>query len=430
MSQQLQRTISIPQGVALYMGAVVGAGILLLPGLAADQAGPASLISWAFLCVMAIPLAFTFAKLASRTPDAGGVLTYVTDAFGPIAGMIMGWYYWFAAATAQGFVALTGAFHVAPQGGLGRHGTFGVAAAILLAATAINLLGLKVGGRLQLLFVGTVVTLLLVTIFAAIPRFAVANFSPFAPEGLGVVGSVGVVIFIGFVGWEAISHLSQEFRDPERAIMRSTVISVGAIIVLFLSVATATIGTATYGERAANDTSIGQMLSDSFGRSAETVVAVIVLFIALGTTNAFVAATSRLGYALARDGMFPRPLSRLNTRQVPGVAISVVGGWALGALTVNHVTGSGIEMLIVLPNSLVLIVYLAATVAAVRLLSGWQRTLPLVGTAMVATLLPFAGIALTAPAIVAALALAYWYRYHRSARTADVPPIVAERRHP
>jgi amino acid efflux transporter len=413
MAQELQRTISIPQGIALYMGAVVGAGILLLPGLAASQAGPASLISWAFLCVMAVPLAFTFAKLASRTPDAGGVLTYVTDAFGSVAGMIMGWYYWIAAATAQGFVALTGAFHVAPHGGLGRHATFGIAAAILLSATAINLLGLKIGGRLQLLFVGTVVTLLLVTVFTAMPRFDLANFSPFIPEGVGAIGSVSVVIFITFVGWEAISHLSQEFRDPQRAIMRSTVISVTAIIVLFLSVATATIGTATYGDRTVNDTSIGQMLSDSFGRSAEIVVAVIVLFIALGTTNAFVAATSRLGYALSRDGMFPRPLSRLNTRQVPDVAITVVGGWALLTLTINHVTGSGIETLIVLPNSLVLIVYLVTTVAAIRLLTGRQRLLPLIGAAMVATLIPFAGIALAVPAAVAALALTYWYRYCR-----------------
>lgn len=420
MERELERTISIPQGVALYMGAVVGAGILLLPGLAASRAGPASLVSWAFLCLMAIPLAFTFAKLAARTPDAGGVLTYVTDAFGPLAGMIMGWYYWLAAATAQGFVALTGAYHVSPRGDLDRNSVFAIAVVILLAATAINLLGLRVGGRLQILFVGTVVTLLLVTMVVAIPSLELANFSPFAPEGIGAVGDVSVIIFIGFVGWEAISHLSQEFHDPRRAIVRSTAISVASIVFLCLGIATATVGTATYGDRTVNDISIAQMLFDAFGRRSEPVVTVIVLFIALGTTNAFVAATSRLGYALARDGLFPRPLSRLNSRQVPDRAIVAVGIWALVTLTVNHVAGSGVEALIVLPNSLVLIVYLVSSLAAIRLLSGRERLLPVFGALMVAALIPFAGIALTAPVLVAGLALGYWSRYRRAAREPEV----------
>ncbi len=74
--EQLRRTITVPHGVALYLGAVVGAGVLLLPGLAASQAGPASLVSWGFDCVLGIPLALTFAALAARSPDAGGVATY------------------------------------------------------------------------------------------------------------------------------------------------------------------------------------------------------------------------------------------------------------------------------------------------------------------------------------------------------------------
>ncbi len=82
MASELRRTISVPQGVALYLGAVIGAGVLLLPGLGASQAGPASLVAWAFDCVLGIPLALTFAALAAHSPDAGGVLTYVTHAFG------------------------------------------------------------------------------------------------------------------------------------------------------------------------------------------------------------------------------------------------------------------------------------------------------------------------------------------------------------
>lgn len=71
MSGGLRRTITPVQGVALYTGAVVGAGVLLLPGLAASLAGPSSLLAWAFDCALGLPLAFTFARLAARYPDAG-----------------------------------------------------------------------------------------------------------------------------------------------------------------------------------------------------------------------------------------------------------------------------------------------------------------------------------------------------------------------
>ena len=66
VASELRRTISVPQGVALYLDAVVGAGVLL-PGLGASQAGPASLVSWAFDCVLGVPLVLTFAALAAKT---------------------------------------------------------------------------------------------------------------------------------------------------------------------------------------------------------------------------------------------------------------------------------------------------------------------------------------------------------------------------
>ena len=82
MNGGLERTITPAQGVALYVGAVVGAGVLLLPGTAASLAGPASVLAWVFVSLLGVPLALTFATLASRCPDAGGVATFTSRAFG------------------------------------------------------------------------------------------------------------------------------------------------------------------------------------------------------------------------------------------------------------------------------------------------------------------------------------------------------------
>jgi amino acid efflux transporter len=102
VDRQLRRTISVLHAVALYIGAVVGAGVLILPGAAASMAGPASVVAWVFDATLGVPIALTFAALASRFPDAGGVASYVSRAFAPGAGTVIGWFYFFATATGIG----------------------------------------------------------------------------------------------------------------------------------------------------------------------------------------------------------------------------------------------------------------------------------------------------------------------------------------
>src|SRR5919205_3163203 len=111
--QGLRRSITLPQAVALYAGAVIGAGVLILPGVGAGAAGPASLLAWLFDGLLGVPIALTFAALAARFPDAGGVATFTTRAFGSAAGTMVGWSYFAAAAVAQALVVLTGGHYAA-----------------------------------------------------------------------------------------------------------------------------------------------------------------------------------------------------------------------------------------------------------------------------------------------------------------------------
>src|SRR5215472_16617385 len=91
MKVELERTIGLPTAVALYTGAVLGTGILVLPAVAAETAGPASIVAWGVLCLLSLPLALTFAALARREPVAGGFAAYIERAFGRRWGAIAGW---------------------------------------------------------------------------------------------------------------------------------------------------------------------------------------------------------------------------------------------------------------------------------------------------------------------------------------------------
>src|SRR2546428_12998189 len=84
-SSSLHKEVTLRYATALYMSSVLGSGILILPGLAAQKAGPASLIAWGGLSLVSYPLAYTFASLSSRRPESGGVYSFARDGFGPRA---------------------------------------------------------------------------------------------------------------------------------------------------------------------------------------------------------------------------------------------------------------------------------------------------------------------------------------------------------
>src|ERR671916_3034020 len=124
---------------ALYVGAVLGPGVLFIPGLAAEAAGPASVLAWAALLALSVPLAITFAVLGVRYPEAGGTAAYARAAFGRRAGAVTGW--WFLAGVVIGApaVALIGGFYVSELLGAGRGVAVAAAAAmvgIVVVATA------------------------------------------------------------------------------------------------------------------------------------------------------------------------------------------------------------------------------------------------------------------------------------------------------
>jgi amino acid efflux transporter len=416
VSGDLRRMIALPQAVALYVAAVVGAGVLILPGLAATEAGPASIISWACVSLLGVPLALTFASLASRYPDPGGVATYVTLAFGAGPGAAAGWFYFIAAATGQIIVPLTGAYYVAAALALGTRATFLLAGAILAFGVGANLFGLGVSGRAALLLSAGIALLLLAAAALALPRMEAGRWRPFAPHGWGAVGRAGALIFFAFFGWEAIAHLSAEFRDPERDVPRATLYAVGLVTLLYVGVAVAIVGTGTYGSPELDRVAVARLRGDSLGVGATGVAAAMALVIATGTSNAFVAAASRLAYALARDDAFPAALGRLDRKGVPRLAVLAVGTYAAAGLALSYFVGWGADAWLPIPNALGIATYIIGGAAGVKLLRGSGRWMALASCALCAAILPFAGVfALLPPSVAVATAL---YRRRRSRRTA------------
>lgn len=406
-SPGLQASIGLGQGIALYVSAILGAGVLVLPGQAASLGGPASLLAWTFSCVLGVPLALTFAALATRLPDAGGVSTYAAKAFGTSAGGITGWWYFIAGSVGQTIVPLTGGYYLASAFHLGQRWSYLIAVVILAAAVTANLAGIKTSSRVQVGLALAVAAVLLVASLLSIPHAKAANFTPFAPHGVSGIGSAVVILFFAFAGWEAVAHLAEEFHDSQRDLKRATAVTIVVVTILYLAIATAVVATGTYGNDQTDHYAIGKLLQNSIGLSAGVGAAIVALIISLGTTNAFVASVSRLGYALSRDGWLPASLGRLNQRRAPSGGIWLVAAIGTIGLLLAWIFDWGTQDIVYIPSTLVIFVYLIGTAAAVKVLSGRPRVIAVIALVLTALTVPFAFGHLVVPIVVALAAVGY-----------------------
>jgi amino acid efflux transporter len=411
--------LTVPQGTALTVGAVLGTGVISLPALAAREAGPASLLAWLALVLLSVPLAATFAALGARHPDAGGVSTYARRAFGARAATVVGWCFYVAipvgAPPAAGFAGA----YVADALGGGRRTQLLTVAVLIAAVALMNWYGLRVSARVQLGIAGALALLLVVATLVSLPHARVEHLTPFAPHGWAAVGSAAALLVWAFAGWEAVSSLAADYRHPARDIPRATAAAVVTIGVLYLGVAVATVTVLGPGTGPAP---LSDLLVLGFGEAARPVTAVVAVLLSLGAMNAYFAGGSRLGAALGRDGALPAWLGRgSRAGEVPRRSLLVVTTGSLLSLLVVAVAGLPLESSVLLVTGAFTLVYVIGTASALRLLprSTWVWRGAVVSFVATLALLALTGVHVLAAGVIAAGALA-WVQW-RPGPAADAP---------
>ena len=391
--------LGIASGAALYVGAVLGPGVLLLPALAAQAAGPASVLAWVALLGASLAIAATFAALGVRHPVAGGAAAYVRAAYGRLPAAVTGW--WFFAGVLGGAPAvwLIGGFYVAHLTGGGRPVAVAAGAAMMVAVLGANAGGLRATARLQLGLAALLAVLLLVAVAAALPSARAANWTPFAPHGWLAVGTAANLLMLSFVGWEAVAHLAGDFADPRRQLPRAMLAAFAIVAVLYLGLAVTTV--AVLGGDPASTVPLADLMQRGLGSAASALTAGAAVLLTVGTTNAYVAGATRLAGSLAQEGSMPAWMARPGA---PLAAIGMAGAAILALLAAGLVDVDPIVRAI---STCFVAVYVAATAAGVRLLDGRLRAAAALSLVLVVVVLAFAGPYVAAPAAVALLASAF-----------------------
>lgn len=349
---------------AAVINVIVGGGVFRMPTTLAKEMGPSAPLALIVGALAIIPIALCFAAVGSRTQATGGPYTYVSATFGAFAGFIAGALMWIGNVTSSAGVASALTEQLAAL--MPALGTAGARVAVLVAVYgllfALNAFGVKLGSRA----IAVLATLKLTPLFllAAVGVFVVdwsqVTFAPAAVPSLQALGASMVLVMFAYSGMETALVPSGEVRDPARDVPRATMAAILLCVLLYLGVqvvAQGALGAGLADSKVPVADAAGALWAP--GRTLLLLTACVSM---LGFMMGNLLGSSRLLYALGRDGYLPRVIGNVNaTTRVPIGALVMHAGIAL-ALAL----GGDFDSLALVSGGAICLVYVTVCLAAWR----------------------------------------------------------------
>ncbi|HPI94243.1 MAG TPA: amino acid permease [Deltaproteobacteria bacterium] len=326
--------MTLADATLIGVGAMIGAGIFVLIGIAAGVAGPALLVAFLLNGLVALLTAMSYAELGSCFHDAGGGYLWVKEGLPKWNGFLSGWMSWFAHAVACSLYAIGfGAyfeFVINEFGFVVPHWGFLSPQKVLAAVVAMVFAYINFRGASETGKVGNFVTIAKIVILAIFVGFGLslmfgksdwtAPFTPFMTNGWGGVFKAMGLTFIAFQGFEVIAQSSEEIQNPQKNIPRATFLSLLIVVPIYLLVAVAALGSVNPGTMtpwdylAKNKELALVAVARHFFYGGGVMILVGGLISTMSALNATVYSSSRVAFALGRDRNFPGFFSRVHHR--------------------------------------------------------------------------------------------------------------------
>ncbi len=339
---RLSREMRLVDVTMIGVGAMIGAGIFVLTGIAAGVAGPALILAFALNAVVSLFTAMVYAELGSCFHDAGGGYLWVKKGLPDPNGFLSGWMSWFAHAVACSLYALGfGAYFSLVVKMIGwdidHRLPFSMekllATGVVILFCFINYRGASETGKAGNLI--TVAKVIIIAVFIGFGLTAMyhhpdwkANFTDFMPQGWGGVFMAMGLTFIAFEGYEIIAQCSEEVQDPRRNIPRAIFYSLAIVVPIYLLVALVAVGAIDGGgmptwQYLAEKKEIAMVeAARQFFKGGGLMLLIGGLLSTMSALNATVFSSSRVSFAMGRDHNLPGMFGRLSSRhKTPHVAI-------------------------------------------------------------------------------------------------------------
>ncbi len=341
---ELKRGLSYFDLMNIVIGAIVGSDIYIIPGLTAGLIGPFAIVEWIIGGAMAMVLAMVFGYCAYYVPNVGGSYAYVSKAFNKFYGFIAGWSMCIAEIIALPVFAIVFTNYLQYFIPLDNAATMLVRVVFVVVFVAINIQGVKAAGRINdVLTLAKLAPLLMIIVFGLgsilLKPSLAGNYSPFIPSGLNNFGTVMVLIFWAYAGFELGSLPASEVVDPKKNVPRALITGMAIVIFFYVMTNVAVFGLTSSATLSTTAVPLVLVSTALLGTAGAVITGVGALASVSGTDETEVLGTARLMYAMSADGLLPGAIRKVHPRfQTPYVAILIEGAIALGLSVFSGIT--------------------------------------------------------------------------------------------
>ncbi|HEY3361843.1 MAG TPA: APC family permease [Methanosarcina sp.] len=355
---KLKKELSLLEITLVGIGNILGAGIYVLIGKAAELAGNMVWFSFLFAGATASLSAFSYMELASMYPRAGAEYEFVKRAFGERAGLFVGLLVIYFVVITSSAVAL----------GFGRYfsnlfgnGDLTAAVVLFIFLSLIMIHGIKESAQLAILISFIEVSGLLIVIYTGFPYLGTVNY--LETSSLAGVFEASTLIFFAFLGFEDIVRLSQETKEAEKTTPKALLIAISFTVFLYMCVAVTSVSVLDFRVLGLSGTPLADVVAVSLGNEAFVLMSWIALFSTMNTVLVVMLGGSRLVYGMAYSGSLPKSLSRVHPHyHTPWVAILGVAG-----LSILFVLFKDIAVVANIANFMIFIVFFMVNLSLIKL---------------------------------------------------------------
>lgn len=332
---ELKRSLSYFDLMNIVIGAIVGSDIYIVPGLTAGLIGPFSIVVWIFGGAISMVLVMVFAYCSYYVPNVGGTYAYVTTAFDRFYGFIAGWSMAIAEIVALPVFAIVFTNYLVYFIPLSYPVQVLVRVLFIVAAVLINIYGVKAASRVNdVLTIAKLAPLLMIIVLGigtlVLSPHLFSNYSPLAPVGLGSFGTVVVLVFWAYAGFELGSLPASEVVNPKKNVPRALISGMAIVIFFYVITNVSAYGVVNWSVLSGSAVPLVLVGSTLLGTAGAVITGIGALASVAGVDETEVLGTARLIYAMASDGLLPKAVQRVHpTYRTPYVAIAIEGAIAL-----------------------------------------------------------------------------------------------------
>jgi APA family basic amino acid/polyamine antiporter len=366
---KLAKKLSLIDVFCVASGAMISSGIFILPGLAHAKAGPAVIVSYFLAGLLALTGVLSQAELVSAMPKAGGTYFYVTRSLGPAVGTIDGFLTWLSLCLKSSF-ALVGM--AAFTSILFNFNIQLISISLCIIFVAINILGIKQAGRVQIALVVSLIGLMIIYVAIGIPNIQVEYFKDFASKGIPAVFSTAGFVFVSFGGVLKIASIAEEVNDPGKVIPQGMILSLVTVGILYVLVIFVTSGVLGASSLDGSMTPLSDGALVFMGQWGMILLSIAAILAFVSTANSGIMAASRYPLALSRDGLLPGIFRKISSKfQTPYIAILTTGTIMIFSLFFT------LDILVEAASTAMIMTYLFSCIAVIIMrLSGVQNYRP------------------------------------------------------